>query len=107
MTYQQYSEKISKFRFFVKNRIRLVKIILCKKAILIHERSFLSCISIAERAAVILDFRILKNIPDLHKNEKKLYISNQVSQKNLWSGKNVKMDTDERAAEMQQFYRNK
>lgn len=54
-----------------------------------------------------MDFRILKNIPDLHKNEKNLYISNVVSQKNLHPGLDMKIESDERAAEIQQFYRNK
>lgn len=62
---------------------------------------------IAERTVEIVDFKILRNIPDLHKNDKKLYISNEVLQNPQASLTAAKLKNEARAVKMQQFDRNR
>jgi hypothetical protein len=51
-----------------------------------------------------MDYRILKNIPDLHKKEKNVYITNAISQKdNLQPQTNVALPNDEHVTDAKEF----
>ena len=51
-----------------------------------------------------MEFRILKNIPNLHKKEKGLYITNAISQKDAVQPEtNVAMPNDEHVTDAKEF----